>query len=116
MWCPKCGDQVLSEKMFAHRRTCCGPSEKSDEAAPRGVDAGTGLPAGMQLHTDFGEPDVLFNMRDWIRRACEAQGARFTGGGIGMGAADIDIEIDGHKFNVRIKPITSLAAGKTGDK
>ena len=33
-----------------------------------------------------------------------------------MGAADIDIEIDGHKFNVRIKPITSLAAGKTGDK
>jgi hypothetical protein len=57
------------------------------------------------LHPDFGDPIQLLNMRDWIQRACEAQGAKMTGGGCGMGEADIDIELEGHAFNINIRPI-----------
>lgn len=61
--------------------------------------------------TDFGktldEMDVpaFFNMRDWLQKAVEAKGAKMVGGGIGMGQADIDIELDGCKFNISIKPL-----------
>lgn len=46
----------------------------------------------------------MLNMREWLTIACENAGAAFTGGGIGMGEADIDIMLQGHKFNVRIRP------------
>lgn len=56
------------------------------------------------LHEDFGGED-MFNMRDWLQKALEAQGAIKRGAGCGMGEADIDIELEGCKYNVRIKPI-----------
>lgn len=62
-------------------------------------------PQPMELHPDFGEPEQLFNMRDWLQKAVEAQGAKMTGGGVGMGQADIDIQLEGHGYNLRIKPI-----------
>jgi hypothetical protein len=49
--------------------------------------------------------EAFFNMRGWLQSACEAKGARMTGGGMGCGVADIDIELDGHHYNITIKPL-----------
>lgn len=68
-------------------------------------DNGPTPPENIVLHPDFGDPGQMLNMRDWLQKACEAQGAKMTGGGCGMGEADIDIELEGHEFNVNIKPI-----------
>lgn len=51
------------------------------------------------------DTEAFFNMRDWLQQACEAKGAKMTGGGIGMGQADIDIELDGCSYNISIKPL-----------
>ncbi len=53
------------------------------------------------------EMDVsaFFNMRDWLQKAIEAQGAKMVGGGIGMGQADIDIDLEGCRYNISIKPL-----------
>jgi hypothetical protein len=53
----------------------------------------------------FEDIGAAFNMRDWLQDACEAKGAKMIGGGFGMGAADIDVELEGCKFNITIKPI-----------
>jgi hypothetical protein len=58
-----------------------------------------------ELHPEFGEPEQLFNMRDWLEAALAAKGAKIVGGGSGMGMADLDIELEGYKFNVVIKPV-----------
>lgn len=50
--------------------------------------------------------EAFFNMRDWLQKACEAKGAKMTGGGIGMGQADIDIELEGCHYNISIKPLS----------
>lgn len=53
--------------------------------------------------------DVLFNMREWVRSALEARGAKVIGAGIGcggtMGIADVQIELDGHQCNIEIRPL-----------
>ena len=49
--------------------------------------------------------EAFFNMRTWLERACEAAGAVVTGGGIGMGQADIDIVLEGHHYNISIRPL-----------
>jgi hypothetical protein len=60
--------------------------------------------------TPFDKLDVdsLLNIREWVRKACVAAGAKFMGGGVGirgdMGMADIDIEVDGCAFNIEITP------------
>lgn len=48
--------------------------------------------------------EAFFNMRDWLQAACEAKGAKSVGGGIGCGQADIDIELEGHRYNISIRP------------
>jgi hypothetical protein len=63
---------------------------------------GFGSPEGGLADMD---PEVFLNIRDWVRRACEARGARFTGGGYGCGVCDLDIEIEGHHYNITIKPL-----------
>lgn len=45
------------------------------------------------------------NMRDWLRDACEAKGAKMVGGGIGFGQADLDIEVEGFRYNLSIKAL-----------
>lgn len=47
---------------------------------------------------------AFLNMRDWVRAAVEAKGARFTGGGVGCGVCDLDIELEGCHYNITIKP------------
>jgi len=54
--------------------------------------------------------DALFNMREWVRVALEAKGAKVVGCGMGcggtMGIADIQIELDGgHQLNIEIRPL-----------
>lgn len=53
------------------------------------------------------EMDVptFFNMRDWLEKAVTAKGAKVVGAGIGLGQADIDIELDGGRFNISIRPL-----------
>lgn len=53
------------------------------------------------------DPEAYFNMRGWLQRACEAAGARIDGAGIGGGQADIDIVLEGHRYNVSIRPLTN---------
>lgn len=60
-------------------------------------------PFGCYIHEM--DTEAFLNMRDWLKKACEAQGAKMTGGGIGMGQADIDIELDGCRYNISIKPL-----------
>lgn len=57
------------------------------------------------LHPDFGDPSQLLNMRYWLQAAIEAKGGKQTGAGCGMGEADIDFTLEGHGYNVTIKPI-----------
>ena len=53
----------------------------------------------------FTDMQAAFNMRDWLKAACEAKGAKMIGGGFGFGQADIDIELDGCKFNISIRSL-----------
>ena len=64
-----------------------------------------GLPPEIALHPDFGDPETLFNSRDWLQKALESKGAKVVGKGCGFGAADIDIELEGCSFNVTITPV-----------
>lgn len=54
----------------------------------------------------FTDMEAALNMRDWLERACEAAGAKRFGGGIGFGQADIDINLEGCRFNVSIRPLS----------
>lgn len=51
--------------------------------------------------------EAFLGMRDWLERALAAQGAKTAGAGIGCGQADLDIELDGHRYNVSIRPLDS---------
>lgn len=70
---------------------------------PSGFVTTTELPP-LALADDFGDTETLLNSRKWLEAALEAKGAERIGGGIGCGQADIDILLDGHKFNVSIAP------------
>lgn len=81
----------------------CGSLKLTERPCPRCGGNEVGPPAhGM---ADGSDPHVSFNMRDWLKAAVEAKGARMIGGGIGCGGADIDVLLDGCKFNITIKPI-----------
>lgn len=54
----------------------------------------------------FADLEAAMNMRDWLERACEAAGAKRVGGGIGCGQADIDIALEGCRFNISIRPLS----------
>jgi hypothetical protein len=45
------------------------------------------------------------NMRDWLTKAVEAAGAQTYAGGIGFGAADIAVIIEGAPFEITIRPL-----------
>ena len=66
-------------------------------------DKMSSLPLDFTLHPDFGDPECLFNMRKWLQSAIEAKGAKQTGTGMGMGEADIDFTLEGHRYNVTIR-------------
>lgn len=55
--------------------------------------------------------EALFNIREWVRMALEAEGAKVVGAGIGvdpnqpLGLADIQFQIDGCEFNLTVRPV-----------
>lgn len=67
-------------------------------AAPRG-------PIPENLAEGFGDPLTLLNSRDWLQRAVEAKGATVDGAGCGCGQADLSIVLEGHRFNISIRPL-----------
>lgn len=44
------------------------------------------------------------NLRNWVRDCFEKSGAKFTGGSVGNDDVDLDIEIDGCKYLVKVYP------------
>ncbi len=66
--------------------------ETLDDGKPLGFDSAA-------------EIELAFNMRQWVAQALIAKGAKQTGAGIGFGEADIDIELEGCHYNIRIKAI-----------
>ena len=61
------------------------------------------------LADDFGDPETLLNSRNWLEKALKSAGAKFDGSaGIGCGQADIDIKLEGCRYNVSIKPLTKI--------
>jgi hypothetical protein len=53
----------------------------------------------------FTDMEAAINMRLWLQQACEEKGARVLGSGYGFGAGDLDLEIEGFRYNVAIRPI-----------
>lgn len=60
-------------------------------------------PFGFSL--DEMDTDAFFNMREWLTKAVEAAGAKRYAGGIGMGQADIAVEMDGANYEITIRPL-----------
>lgn len=62
------------------------------------------LPEGLEEGLDEfrRENSHIFEMRQWLQEALEAQGGVFTGGSCGGGVADIDIEFEGRTYIVTI--------------
>lgn len=56
------------------------------------------------LHPDFGDIESMFNMRTWLEGCVTAKGAKVVGGGMGMGSADIEIVLEGHEYDINIRP------------
>jgi hypothetical protein len=50
----------------------------------------------------------LLEVRNWLKDAVEAKGALVDGSGVGFGQADIDIELNGSRYNVSIKPLETV--------
>lgn len=84
--------------MNADKSSTTGRAEKPEETCD------VPLP-NMRLADNFGDPETLLNSREWLQKAVEAKGAVMTGGGVGCGQADIDVILEGHKFNISIRPI-----------
>lgn len=56
------------------------------------------------------DQEAFTNMRAWLRKAVEEAGAECTGSGIGFGALDLDIELDGFKYSITMKPLPAPGA------
>ena len=63
------------------------------------------MPDDFGMSLDEMDVGAFYNMRDWLQKAVEAKGAKMIGGGVGLGQADIDILLDGCRFNVSIRPL-----------
>jgi len=54
--------------------------------------------------------DALFNLRSWVEAAIVAKGGEIVGAGIGcggkLGTADLQVRLEGHEFNLEIRPLT----------
>ena len=64
---------------------------------PEGLDEGS-LDEFREQHRG------VYPLRHWMEEAIRAHGGRVTGAGCGFGEADIDVELDGERFNVVIRP------------
>jgi hypothetical protein len=79
-------------------------NDNNDNLPSKELSEGQAHPANLTLHPDFGDVESMLNMREWLESCVKAKGATVDGGGMGMGQADIDITLEGHQFNISIKP------------
>ena len=84
-------DDKLEDKLIVF------PGCRRTDAAPE-----IGVVEGLDLGGC--DADEALNMRAWLEKALEAAGAKVTDAGMGMGGADVGINLDGAAFSVRIKP------------
>ena len=68
---------------------------------PKAEPAKSSAPPGTLSEMDI---EAFLNLRDWLTSAVEARGATVTGGGVGCGQANIDIKLDGYRFDISIRP------------
>ncbi len=60
--------------------------------------------------SDFGKAlnemdiEAFLNMRDWFETAITKHGGKVIDGGMGVGRADIGVELDGCEFSLQIRP------------
>lgn len=55
-----------------------------------------------------GDVEAMLNIRDWLKTALEKARAKVVDSGLGFGAADIGIRLDGCDFSVSIAPRVKL--------
>lgn len=48
--------------------------------------------------------EALFNLRGWLEKCLTEGGAQITGGGIGLGGADLTFDLEGFPFYIECKP------------
>lgn len=93
----------LTPKAFDEFKTAVdGPAAANGALKELLASPGFGTEGGGLASMDV---EAFLNVRDWLQGACEAKGAKMTGGGIGYGQADIDIELEGCRYNISIKPL-----------
>ena len=59
----------------------------------------------MSEETDWQWANEMINLRDWLKAALENAGGTTTGSGIGGCQVDVELELEGHRFNVSISPV-----------
>ncbi len=64
-------------------------------------------PESLTLEGDPKDWQANLNMRDWVQKALEDKGAEIIGAGTGAYQSDLDIELEGMKYNIRIRPLKS---------
>ena len=52
------------------------------------------------------DAEELMNLRNWLEEAIASKGAKIKETGLGMGGADLWIELDQMPFFVHIQPVT----------
>lgn len=68
--------------------------------------AGEAPPCGPEIGClGFDDLEAAFNMRGWLQKALEAAGGKMTAGGFGFGMANLWVELEGHTYEVTIKPV-----------
>jgi hypothetical protein len=90
----------MAIQTLGHRSRTELPLERLQSAYPAAA-LWTLPPEGL----GFEDMEAAFNMRDWLQKAREEKGAKMVGGGFGFGQADIDIELEGCRYNVSIRPL-----------
>ena len=102
-----CGGAICKDPLMCRRLKLCLAEQPASTPPAQNAQP----PAYGALADGFGDPETLFNSRDWLRRALEAKGAKIVGGGIGCGQCDLDFDLEGCKFNVSLRPISPQREG-----
>jgi hypothetical protein len=60
---------------------------------------------GVSAPCDWQWGPEMINLRDWLKAALEKAGGITTGSGIGGCQVDVELELEGHRFNVSVSPV-----------
>jgi hypothetical protein len=57
------------------------------------------------FHLGNMDVEAFMGMLRWLQDAMKARGAKVEGFGMGLGQSDVDIMLEGHRYNVSIRPL-----------